>query len=251
MKKLTALILVLLLLLAGCGKDDDPTPSTDATSPSTGVNEATTAPTDATEPAQTEPATEPAHNYQMYAGAVQEYLTPMEDFSWEREHDPEFVMLHFTSNVVNNRKDPFNMDALRNLLIQYEVSVHYIIGRDGTVHAFVPEDRVAWHAGSGEWAGDEKYTNKMNHYAIGIELAAIGSRYDMATYLTKEEYDQLDDDLLGYTDEQYTALKALIEDICTRHNIPMDRDHVIGHEDYSSNKTDPGELFDWDRIIPD
>ena len=41
----------------------------------------------------------------------------------------------------------------------------------------------------------------------------------------------------------------MTEDICTRHNIPMDRDHIIGHEEYSPEKSDPGELFDWSRIV--
>ena len=112
------------------------------------------------------------------------------------------------------------------------------------------EDRVAWHAGKGEWANDEKYTNKMNHYAIGIEIAAIGSQKDMGIYLTEEEYAALDDRFKGFSDAQYDALKLLVEDICARYDIPADRDHVIGHQDYSPSKNDPGELFDWSRILP-
>ena len=48
----------------------------------------------------------------------------------------------------------------------------------------------------------------------------------------------------------YDALKLLVADICQRNNIPLDREHVIGHQEFSPKKTDPGELFDWSRILP-
>ena len=124
----------------------------------------------------------------VYSGAVEDFLLPVEEYSWEREFAPEYVMIHFTSAVVEHRDDPLNMDYIRQIFVDYDISVHYIIDREGTVRCYVPEDRVAWHAGKGEWANDEKYTNKMNHYAIGIEIAAIGSQKDMEIYLTEEEY---------------------------------------------------------------
>lgn len=186
----------------------------------------------------------------VYSGAVEDFLLPVEEYSWEREFAPEYVMIHFTSAVVEHRDDPLNMDYIRQIFVDYDISVHYIIDREGTVRCYVPEDRVAWHAGKGEWANDEKYTNKMNHYAIGIEIAAIGSQKDMEIYLTEEEYAALDDRFKGFSDAQYDALKLLVEDICARYGIPADRDHVIGHQDYSPSKNDPGELFDWSRILP-
>ncbi|MBP3523968.1 MAG: N-acetylmuramoyl-L-alanine amidase [Clostridia bacterium] len=186
----------------------------------------------------------------VYSGAVEDFLLPVEEYSWEREFAPEYVMIHFTSAVVEHRDDPLNMDYIRQIFVDYDISVHYIIDREGTVRCYVPEDRVAWHAGKGEWANDEKYTNKMNHYAIGIEIAAIGSQKDMGIYLTEEEYAALDDRFKGFSDAQYDALKLLVEDICARYDIPADRDHVIGHQDYSPSKNDPGELFDWSRILP-
>jgi len=78
----------------------------------------------------------------------------------------------------------------------------------------------------------------------------MGSAEDMSLYMTKKEYKALDPSLLGFTDAQYTALKALVEDICQRNEIPMDREHVIGHEEYNPKKNDPGDLFDWSRIFP-
>lgn len=185
----------------------------------------------------------------VYEGAVEAFLQPLDDFSWEREHASEYVMLHFTSAVVKNRENPFDRDSIRSLFTENEVSVHYVIHRDGEIECLIPEDRVAWHAGKGEFAGDEKYTNAMNHYAIGIELVAIGSEADMADYLYSWEYRALDSDMIGFTDAQYESLSALVRDICERNEIPYDRDHVIGHEEYSSTKTDPGDLFDWERVF--
>ena len=181
--------------------------------------------------------------------AQKDYLLPFGDFSGERTQNPEFVMLHFTSAVVLSRDDPYDMEQIRNIFVDYKVSVHYIIQRDGQVLCYIPENLVAYHAGKGTWQDDPKYTDKLNDYAIGIELVAIGSQEDMEQYLTEEEYGKLSSDLIGYTDAQYAALKSLIEDICARNDIPMDRQHIIGHEEYSPKKTDPGELFDWERLF--
>lgn len=193
----------------------------------------------------------PALAQTVYSGAVEDYLLPVEEYSWEREHAPEFVMVHFTSAVVEHRDDPFNMDHIRQIFVDYDISIHYIIDREGVVRCYIPEDRVAWHAGKGEFANDPKYTNQMNQYAIGVEIAATGSQKDMELYMTAEEYAALDDAFKGFSDAQYEALKLLVADLCSRYDIPMDRDHVIGHQDYSPAKNDPGELFDWSRVLPE
>lgn len=181
--------------------------------------------------------------------AREDFLTPLEDFSWEREFDPEYVMIHFTSAVVTDRSDPYNIEKVRRVFTDAGVSINYIVDRDGSVRCYVPENRAAWHAGKGELAGNGKYTNKMNKYSIGIELIAIGSQADMAQYLTPAEYAALDQSLIGFTEAQYESLAALVKDICERSSIPLDRAHVIGHSEYSEGKSDPGELFNWSRIV--
>jgi len=186
----------------------------------------------------------------VYTEAVMDFLSPLEDYSWERKYDPEFVMIHFTSAVVEHREDPYGEANVRELFTEgSEISIHYLIQRDGTVYCYLPEDRVAWHAGYGTFGDDPKYDDNMNHYAIGIELAAIGSAADMEKYLPEESYLTLDPSLIGFTEEQYDALSRLVEDLCSRYDIPCDEAHIIGHNAYSPDKTDPGELFDWNRVL--
>ena len=176
-------------------------------------------------------------------------LMDIEEYSSIREYPVEYVMVHFCSEVVNSKKDPFNAENIKKTFEKNGVSINYIILRDGTVQCWIPEQRVAWHAGKGVWLDDEKYENKMNKYSIGIELTAIGSKKDMSQYLTSAEYNSLPKSYIGYTDEQYQSLAALINDICERWSIPIDREHIIGHSEYSSLKADPGELFDWERVM--
>lgn len=232
MRYFVGVLLILAVLLAGCQTELAELP-------------ATTVP-----PATTQPETVPTEPPDIvYDGAEVDYLLPLTDFSRDRQYPPEFVMIHFSSAVLLDRNDPYNMDAIRSIFEDYEVSTHYIIDREGKVTCYIPENLVAYHAGYGTWDDDPKYLDLMNEYAIGIELAAIGSQKDMQQYLHPSEYNALDKSLLGYTDAQYAALEALVSDICTRYDIPMDRDHIIGHEEYSPQKTDPGELFDWNYII--
>ena len=250
------LFFALVSLLCGCAGGEGTTGAGETAGPTTAVTLTTQAPTTlpavpTTLPTISTAPVGPAPVVTVFAGAVEDYLLPLEQFSDERLYAPEMVMIHFSSAVVIDRNDPYNMDLIRSIFIDYEVSTHYIIERDGTVRCYIPEDRVAWHAGKGQWPTDEKYTNAMNQYAIGIELVAMGSKHDMSNYLSGKEYDALDQSLMGYTEAQYAALQALVNDLCQRYDIPLDREHIIGHEEYAAKKPDPGELFDWSRIVPE
>ncbi len=175
-------------------------------------------------------------------------LLPVEDYSWDREEPITHIVLHFTSAVTISPTDPYNYDTIRQIFVDSQVSAHYLLDRKGAITRLVADDRAAWHAGKGTWAGDEKYTNKMNKYAIGIEIMNIGSYNDMAQYLTRAQYDALDDELIGYTDAQYRVLAALVDELCKKYDIPKDREHILGHSEYNPAKSDPGENFDWSKI---
>ena len=107
------------------------------------------------------------------------------------------------------------------------VSAHYLIAEDGTVHALVPEDRRAWHAGVSGWRG----ITDVNAHSIGIELDNPGHGH-------------------GYRDfpePQIAALIDLCQGILARHPIPAR--NVIAHSDVApARKRDPGERFPWARL---
>ena len=107
MKKLICLIAVFAMLLALCAcKGDDPSDET-TLPPETTIPTTTVAPTVIPVVDPTEPSYAPTESWtQVYADAVRDYLNPVEEFSWERQYDPEFVMIHFSSAVVNHRSAP-------------------------------------------------------------------------------------------------------------------------------------------------
>lgn len=228
MRKLLA-VLLMVLLLCGCKTETAPPTST------------------ASVPTSSQPTQSVTPPVEVSPLAVEDFLD-FENSSYPRENPVEFVMIHFTSAVMLDRENPYDYDLVRGIFVDYKLGIHYIIDRDGTIYCFLPESRSAWHAGKGSF-GDEKYTDNMNRYSIGIELMGIGSQEDMSIYLQPEEYACLDKTLIGFTDAQYTALGALVQDICTRHEIPMDRQHIIGHQEYNPAKNDPGELFDWAHFM--
>lgn len=108
-----------------------------------------------------------------------------------------------------------------------KVSAHYLIGEDGEVVRLVPEDKRAWHAGASYWRGHKD----VNSASIGIELQHPGHG-------------------LGYrefAEAQIEALIPLVHRAMRERNIP--RANVVGHSDVApARKTDPGELFPWDRL---
>jgi N-acetyl-anhydromuramyl-L-alanine amidase AmpD len=95
-------------------------------------------------------------------------------------------------------------------------SAHYGI-EDNTIHQYVAENRVAYHAGN----------YPMNQRSIGIEHSAAPDRpASEATYQTSGK---------------------LIAEIAKRHNIPLDRTHIIGHKEVKATQC-PGTI-DIDKLI--
>lgn len=178
-----------------------------------------------------------------------EYLLPFSN-SEERVEATTHVVLHFSSNALNNPKDPYRIEDTYNIYNNYGISAHYVIGRAGEIYLFVPEDRVAYHAGKGKLPAFPEYNDQLNHYSIGIELLAMGTREEMIPNITAEKADLIDPALVGYTQAQYNALNTLLNDITARHpTIKRNRNHSVGHDEYSLyRKTDPGSLFNWSKI---
>jgi N-acetyl-anhydromuramyl-L-alanine amidase AmpD len=168
------------------------------------------------------------------------------------------VVLHFMSNVARNPHDPYDIEQVRNIFVDYKLSSHYLISRDGLVVKLVEENRIGWHAGRGSLDDFPAYRNKLNNYSIGIEFLAIGSRDEMAPkYLSRSAYDRLYPGHIGYTEEQYNAVNGLLAEIYDRHPaVVRDRRHIIGHDEYAGPrqrpadpKVDPGSLFEWSRVL--
>jgi N-acetyl-anhydromuramyl-L-alanine amidase AmpD len=54
-----------------------------------------------------------------------------------------------------------------------------------------------------------------------------------------------------FTDAMYAASARLTARICARYDLPVDREHIIGHVEVpGTDHTDPGPHWDWDRYIP-
>jgi len=104
------------------------------------------------------------------------------------------------------------------------VSAHYVVqSSDGEVTQMLLEEDVGWHAGNWDY----------NLASVGIEHEGYVDEW--------EDY---------YTEEMYQSSAALTADILDRNGIPVDRDHVIGHDEVpGSTHTDPGEGWDWDYYM--
>ncbi len=106
------------------------------------------------------------------------------------------------------------------------VSSHYVIrASDGHIAQMVETKNVAWHAGN--WY--------VNGHAIGLEHE--GFAIEGATW---------------YSEQMYHASAKLVRYLAQKYNIPLDRAHIIGHDDipYPTQAQylmhwDPGPFWDW------
>jgi len=136
----------------------------------------------------------------------------------------QYIVIHDTESSFDSTVSEFQ-DPLSY------VSAHYVIrSSDGAVTQLVPTSDVAWHAGN--WW--------MNMHSIGIEhegVAVQGSRY--------------------YTEEMYRSSAELVRYLAARYHIPLDRQHILGHDNVvgpapayvAGMHWNPGPYWDWNHYL--
>jgi|GEM_PF-5980803 len=157
--------------------------------------------------------------------------------------------------------------ALSRLLdSKSKASSHYIIGNvkdNFEVLQLVNDQNRAYHAGCNSKCGDlckdgctpckdQRYYD-INSRSIGIEVVNLGNYCGSSICpgtngLCFEEGNEKTCWEV-YPQEQMDKLVAISAYLIKKYHIPIDREHIIGHEEITSCKNDPGKAFDWDNFI--
>jgi N-acetyl-anhydromuramyl-L-alanine amidase AmpD len=136
----------------------------------------------------------------------------------------KYIIIHDTegsySSAISTFQDPAS-----------QVSAHYVTrSTDGAVTEMVRPHDVSW--GAGDWY--------VNMHAINIEnegFAAQGRTW--------------------YTQAMYQADAALVRYLAATYGIPLDRQHILGHEDVpgptdaltAAQHWDPGPFWNWNHFM--
>jgi N-acetylmuramoyl-L-alanine amidase len=127
---------------------------------------------------------------------------------------PNFVIIHHTAQ---NSCD----QTLRTFTLpRTQVSAHYVICKDGTVHHMLNDYLRSWHAGRGSWGNDKD----INSSSIGIELDNNGFE--------------------PFPAAQINSLLTVLDTLKSKYYIPTA--NFIGHADIApTRKNDPNINFPW------
>lgn len=111
-------------------------------------------------------------------------------------------------------------------------SSHYCVSKAGEIWQFVQEADTAWGNGivvnpKNALVLSRKGINP-NGYSISIEHEGVGT--------------------VDFTVAQYQATANLVADICKRWSVPVDRVHIIRHNEIRADKTCPG-IANVDTIV--
>ncbi|MFD0618414.1 N-acetylmuramoyl-L-alanine amidase [Paenibacillus sp. GCM10027629] len=138
--------------------------------------------------------------------------------------DIRYIVIHDTEETYQDTLNIFtNPDSY--------VSAHYVIrSSDGQITQMVKNKNVAWHAGN--WY--------FNMHSIGLEHE--GFAMEGATW---------------FTERLYRSSAALVRYLAEKYDIPLDRAHIIGHNEIPGltparqkvMHQDPGPFWDWEHYM--
>lgn len=126
------------------------------------------------------------------------------NFSSREGYKPEIIVIHISAGSLTSMTSWFSTPLS-------QASSHYGVGKDGTILQYVEEENKAWTQGRVNNPTFKLYKPGINPNLYCISIENEGQ------------------DLVDGTPLQYDALRELIKDIAKRWNIPLDRDHIIGH----------------------
>ena len=130
---------------------------------------------------------------------------------------PNFVIIHHTAqNSCEQTLQTFTLPRT-------QVSAHYVICKDGTIHHMLNDYLRAWHAGNSRWGN----LTDINSSSIGIEIDNNGFE--------------------AFTELQINSLLTLLGALKKNYSIPAA--NFIGHADIApARKNDPNVTFPWQLL---
>jgi N-acetylmuramoyl-L-alanine amidase len=130
---------------------------------------------------------------------------------------PNFVIIHHTAqNSCEQTLKTFTT-------VRTQVSAHYVICKDGTIHHMLNDYLRAWQAGVSKWGNN----TDINSSSIGIEIDNNGFE--------------------PFTDQQISNLLTLLGTLRKTYTIPTA--NFIGHADIApTRKNDPNVYFPWKKL---
>lgn len=133
---------------------------------------------------------------------IQKQLCP--NFGSRENYKPEIIVIHISTNTLASMTSWFNTPTS-------QASAQYGVGKDGTILQYVLETDKAWANGRVNNPSFSLYKPNINPNLYTISIENEGKDLSLAPEL------------------QLQTLCDLIKDIAVRWNIPLDREHIIGH----------------------
>ncbi len=103
-------------------------------------------------------------------------------------------------------------------------SAHYIVGKNGEVHQYVPDSDEAYHAGVIDYSTCASWITAQNPNLVTLGIENEG-------YLGER-----------WTEPQMASLCALVGQLCAKYGIPQDIEHIVSHSAITSYKEN---MDDW------
>lgn len=177
-----------------------------------------------------------------YPGAIVYPAHPNNYGGYGRGNTPKAIVLHTPEEPA----DDYESTPVWFANPAAQASTHYYGDNDGDMYQMVPDADCPWANGNkggvnrtwkgvkDAWPPWAEVGVSLNCQTISIELegkaATIGQTW---------------------TDSQHAALVKWIKHVAEKYGIPLDRDHIIGHFEVATDRTDPGSTFPWERLMAD
>lgn len=138
-------------------------------------------------------------------------------------YKPEGIVIHVGEG---------SQSVIYNTFMSEEKSSHYCVSKTGEIWQFVQDNDTAWAQGKVLNPSKKLITSRPNvnpnQYLLSIEHEGYGTN--------------------DFTDAQYAATANLIKSLCQTYAIPVDREHIIRHNEVRSDKPCPG-VANVDKLV--
>ncbi|MBY8876186.1 N-acetylmuramoyl-L-alanine amidase [Streptomyces sp. PLK6-54] len=138
--------------------------------------------------------------------------------------DIRYIVIHDTDSDFDSAVSTFQNPA-------NDVGTNYIVrASDGQVTQMVENKNITWHAGN----------MGFNQHAIGVEHEGYAMKQGS-----------------WYTEAEYDSSATLVKHLAAEFHIPLDREHIIGHDEVPGPLDvyvpgmhwDPGPYWDWNHYM--